>query len=523
MNTIKKITGTIQGEPTHCSCDMDNGLDPCTIVIFGASGDLASRKLIPALYQMFLTCNMPKPVAIVGCARSEMSDQEFRNKQQSWLQEAGADMKCWADFAKFLFYRSITYDDASFKSLADYLVEIDTKHATKANRIFDLAVPPSLYEVIGSLLGRSGLAVQNREGNGWSRIVVEKPFGRDLESCLRLNKTLRKYFKEKQIFRIDHYLAKETVQNVLAFRFANSIFEPLWNRRYISYVGIIAAEKLGVEHRAGYYEQSGIMRDMFQNHMMQLLALTAMEPPSQFEADRVRDEKVKVFRSLRPLNPDPSDDLILGQYTSGSLGDTVVPGYRQERDVSKSSITPTFGLLRLFIDNWRWQGVPFYMVSGKRLPSKVTKLVIQFKDAPHSMFRDIISETFTANRLEIGIYPNESISLTFQTKQPGKQISLQPMLMDFHYQDHYKGARLDAYEKVLLDAILGDHTLFWRQDGIEQTWKILEPTLHEADLVANRGDNLCFYEAGTWGPDAAQETMKKILPEDFFKSAKENR
>jgi glucose-6-phosphate 1-dehydrogenase len=511
MDNEKLISGKIYELSSSCACKDAPDLDPCTIVIFGASGDLATRKLIPALYQMFTACSLPTAVSIVGCSRTEYSDQEFREKQKEWLKEANADLGCWPEFAAKLFYKSISYEDASFQSLADYLIQLDDKQGTKGNRIYDLAVPPHLYAIIGSLLGKAGLARQNMSGNGWSRIVVEKPFGRDFETSRKLNQVLQEYFNESQIFRIDHYLAKETVQNVLAFRFANSIFEPLWNRHHIAYVGIIAAEQLGVEHRAGYYEQSGVLRDMFQNHLMQLLALTAMEPPSNFEADLVRDEKIKVFQSLRPLDKAPNNNVILGQYSAGMIDNQKTTGYRDEPGVARDSVTPTFAMLNLFIDNWRWQGVPFYLASGKRLSQKMTKIIIQFKEVPHSMFRNVIGDTITGNRLEFGIHPNELIGLTFQTKQPGAQVNLQRMMMDFQYQENYSGSRLAAYEKVLLDCINGDHMFFWRQDGVELAWKFLEPILHEGKQVSARSDHLNFYPAGSWGPEDALEKLHLIL------------
>ncbi|MCK5554524.1 MAG: glucose-6-phosphate dehydrogenase (NADP(+)), partial [Deltaproteobacteria bacterium] len=305
---------------------------------------------------------------------------------------------------------------------------------------------------------------------------------------------------------------KETVQNVLVLRFGNTIFEPIWNREYIDYVGIIAAETLGVEHRAGYYEQAGVLRDMFQNHMMQLLALTAMEPPSLFEADRVRDEKVKVFRSLKPLpDRDQEESLILGQYGSGTIDGERVPAYRDESDVNSTSLASTFAIMRVFIDNWRWRGVPFYMVSGKRLARKLTEIVIQFREVPHSMFRDVLGENIMANRLIVGIQPDERITLTFQTKNPGARMCLRSVTMDFDYYQNYSGPILDAYEKVLLDCIQGDHLLFWRQDGVELSWSFLTPVLEECEDCPDRAERLPPYESGTWGPEAAQAWMRLII------------
>jgi glucose-6-phosphate 1-dehydrogenase len=504
-NVIKERICSLDG---ICDCLTVGDLDPCTIVIFGASGDLTARKLIPALYHMYLTGSLPDPVSIVGCARTIFSSDDFRSLMKEACEVNGkADMSGWHEFAALLFYRKLTYDsENSFQELASYLSELDGQRGTKGNLVFDLALPPSLYPVVAGMLGRAGLAAQYVDNRGWSRIVVEKPFGWDLDSALDLDRTLHEHFQEKQIFRIDHYLAKETVQNILMFRFANTIFEPIWNRGFIDYVGIMAAEKLGVENRAGYYEQSGVIRDMFQNHMLQLMSLIAMEPPSHFESERVRDEKAKVFRSIRPFSS-REGEVVLGQYGPGMLDGKEVKGYRQEPGVAEDSLIPTFALMHFYVENWRWQGVPFCLVSGKRMARKETRIIIQFKEVPHSIFRDVLGEKIIANRLVLGIYPEEGISLTFQTKNPGARVCLRPMTMDFRYDT---GSVLDAYEKVLLDCILGDHLLFWRQDGIEQSWRILTPILNECEYCQGRQQYLHPYPAGSWGPDAAKEQVDKI-------------
>ena len=496
------------GHAGKCDCAGVGELDPCTIVIFGASGDLTARKLIPALYHMYLTDALPDPVSIVGCARTSFSDESFRHQMREACAEHGkADMSLWPDFAALLSYRQLSYDSASsFQELAAYLQELDRQKATGGNLVFDLALPPSLYPGVAGMLGRAGLAAQYGENRGWSRIVVEKPFGRDLESALALDRALHEFFQEEQIYRIDHYLAKETVQNILMFRFANTIFEPVWNRGFIDYVGIMAAEKLGVENRAGYYEQSGVIRDMFQNHMLQLMSLIAMEPPSHFESERVRDEKVKVFRAIRPFQRKEAD-VVLGQYGPGTIDGREVPGYLQEPGVTGGSLIPTFALMHFYVENWRWQGVPFYLVSGKRMAKKETRVVIQFKEVPHSIFRDVIGEKIIANRLILSIYPEEGISLTFQTKNPGARVCLRPMTMDFRYD---MGSVLDAYEKVLLDCMQGDHLLFWRQDSIEQTWRILMPVLNECEHCLGREQKLHLYPAGSWGPEPARPWIDKI-------------
>jgi glucose-6-phosphate 1-dehydrogenase len=498
-------------------CVVTGPLDPCIIVIFGASGDLTSRKLVPALYNLYLNHGLPKPFIIVGASRTNLSHDEFREKlKSSYEATENSDLSRWNEFAANLYYQPVIYDALqSYVELAGYLRKLDEKYQTGGNRVFDLAVPPSLYPVIAEMLGNAGLAQEGENGKGWSRIVVEKPFGRDLKSAVELDQTLHQSFKEHQIFRIDHYLAKETIQNILMFRFANAIFEPIWNRSYIAYVGIIAAEKLGVENRAGYYEQAGVIRDMFQNHMMQVLSLTAMEPPSLFEADLVRGEKAKVFRSLKPLDGARQiDNLVLGQYESGMIDGVEVSGYRGESGVNPKSLIPTFAMMRVFIDNWRWRGVPFYLVSGKRLARKMTRIVVQFKRVPHSMFRDVLGEDILANRLVLGIYPEERITLTFQTKYPGARACLRPVKLDFSYDQNYSGPTLEAYEKVLLDCIQGDQMLFWSNNGVRLSWSFLTPILEECETCGDRGARLQPYHSGSWGPEAAKKWMKLIIDED---------
>jgi glucose-6-phosphate 1-dehydrogenase len=513
VETIVKSSAPDLGIPPE-ACLIEGPLDPCTIVIFGASGDLTARKLIPALYNLYLNDALPNPFFIVGCARTQWTHDEFRGRMEEAVRVAGnVNASKWQAFAASLYYQSIEYGSPpSFVGLADLLRDLDKKGSTAGNRIFYLAVPPSLYKTIAQLLCRTGLSIEKANGNGWSRIVVEKPFGRDLATAIDLNQTLHEGFQEHQVYRIDHYMAKETVQNMLIFRFGNAIFEPIWNRAYIDYIGIIAAETLGVEHRAGYYEQAGVLRDMFQNHMMQLLALTAMEPPSLFEADRVRDEKVKVFRSLKPLPiADHEANLILGQYGPGSIAGKRAAAYRDEAGVNPESLTPTFAIMRVFIDNWRWRDVPFTMVSGKRLARKLTEIVIQFREVPHSMFRDVLGESIMANRLIVGIQPDERITLTFQTKNPGARMCLRSVTMDFNYYENYSGPMLDAYEKVLLDCIQGDHLLFWRQDGVELSWSFLTPVLEECEDCPDRAERLHLYNSGTWGPEAAQPWMRLMV------------
>jgi glucose-6-phosphate 1-dehydrogenase len=446
-NIIAAATSFDAGTPNQ-SCLIGTVPSPCAIVIIGASGDLTSRKVIPALFNLYLCGSLRAPFLIVGCARTELTNQEFKDKMKETISASGKfDMSRWPDFASSIHYKTIDYDDLeSFRRLAEFLKNPEVTNSVGWNMAFYFAIPPSLYESTAQMLGRSGLAIE--EGN-WSRIIVEKPFGRDLNSAIDLDRSLHEHFKEHQIFRIDHYLAKETVQNILIFRFANSIFEPIWDRRYIDHISIIAAESLGVEHRAGYYEQAGVLRDMFQNHMMQLLAMTAMEPPSLFEAERIRDEKAKVYRALRPFPIENLDEyIVLGQYAQGFIDGKKVPAYREEPGVDHESLTPTFAMMKVFLDNWRWQGVPFYLSSGKRLEKKLTEISIQFKEVPHSMFRNVLGAEISNNRLILGIYPDEKVVLTFQTKTPGTELCLRSVTMDFNYRQGYAGPFLDAYEKV---------------------------------------------------------------------------
>jgi len=495
--------------PAH-ACVVGKPIEPCTLVVFGASGDLTARKLIPSLYRLYLNQGLPTPFAMVGCARTEWSREDFRKRMEEAVRETGTEMSKWNDFARMFYYHPVRYDSiSSYRELTVLLREVDQEEGTRWNRLFYLALPPSLYEIVAAMLGRVGLSTEGEDGKGWSRIVVEKPFGMDLETAVGLNQSIHKSFREDQIYRIDHYLAKETVQNVLVFRFANAIFEPLWNRSYIDHVEITAAETLGVEHRAGYYEEAGVLRDMFQNHMLQLLALTAMEPPSLFEADRVRDGKVEVFRSLRPLPLDHIEgNLILGQYGPGRIGDRKVPAYREEPGVASDSLTPTYALMRVMVDNWRWQGIPFYLMSGKRLAEKLTQIVIQFKVVPHSMFRPVLGEHITANRVVLGIQPEERITCSFQTKNPGATFCLRTVTMEFDYHQNYGGPRFDAYEICLQDCIQGDHMLFWREDGVELSWSFLTPVLQACEKPGDRERHLRFYEAGGWGPLTPDELRR---------------
>jgi glucose-6-phosphate 1-dehydrogenase len=483
--------------------------EPCIIVIFGGTGDLASRKLLPALHKLYVSGGLPARFAIVGCARHQIDRDQYREKIKGTIGESDAAQ--WQEFASRIYYHPLQFGSAeSYRDLAVMLKSVDERHAISGNRIFYLAIPPSMYSQTARMLGEAGLARERVHGNDWSRLVVEKPFGQDLATAVSLNESLAGHWQERQIFRIDHYLAKETVQNVLMFRFANTIFEPLWNRMFIDRVFITAAESLGVEKRAGYYEEAGVLRDMFQNHMMQLLAVTAMEPPSRFEAEPVRDEKSKVFGCLVPFQvPRVQENLVLGQYSPGKIEGVQVPGYRQEPGVNPESCTPTFAMMKVFVSNWRWQGVPFYLMSGKRLAHKLTNIVVHFKRVPHLLFKSVLEEDITPNVLTLGIQPDEKITLTFETKNPGATVCLRSVTMDFNYSDNYSGPVLDAYEKALLDCMQGDQTLFWRQDAVELCWSFLDPILGACETCENDDHRLWPYEAGSWGPEAPEMTWNR--------------
>ncbi len=480
---------------------------PAALIIFGASGDLTRRKLLPSLYRLYKSGMLADRFFILGTSRIEMTKDQFRTMMREAIQEAYPkefDTAVWKDLASRVYYSPFDYADPKSYTvrLKDILPELEARHGTRGNRIFYLAIPPAVFEDVIHNLGAAGLS---REDNGCSHIVIEKPFGSDLTTARKLNRLVHTYYKEGQIFRIDHYLAKETVQNLLMFRFANSIFEPLWNLRYVDHVQITAAETLGVEHRAGYYESAGVLRDMFQNHVFQLLSLTAMEPPAAFIADRVRDEKAKVLRSVRKFPSDMlQDHIVVGQYVRGVVNGQNVPGYREEEGVDPGSTTPTFAAMKVFVDNWRWQGVPFYLRSGKRLASRQTEISIHFKQVPHSMFPDSVGGPIDANNLVLKIQPDEGMSLLFQTKEPGTKVCLRPVEMTYAYP---RGVLLDAYEWVLLECMLGDQMLFMREDSVELAWSKLTPVL---DAVESGGRvPLATYAAGSSGPQEAMNLLGK--------------
>ena len=497
-----------QGEaaPSGTRCLLEARPLPCLIVIFGASGDLTARKLFPALFRLYQNGGLPERFAILGAARTQLTDDAFRDRMRQALVATGAfDPGGWSELAGHVFYEPVRYDDPEdYRKLGERTIALEEARQTGGRRIFHLAVPPGVYEQTAENLGRAGLAGSDADG-AWTRIVVEKPFGRDLISARRLDTVLHHHFAESQIFRIDHYLAKETIQNILLFRFANAVFEPVWNRNFVEYVSIVSAEQLGVEHRAGYYDQAGVLRDMFQNHMMQLLTLAAMEPPAHFTAHCVRDEKAKVFSSLRPFDTAGEfRDLVLGQYAAGTSAGRAVPGYREEPGVAASSLTPTFAMIRASLDNWRWQGVPFYLCSGKRLAGKLTRIVVAFKEVPHAVFGNVLGDHITANRLVMETYPGQAIDMTFQVKGQGARLCLRPAKLSFSFPQGPDEPQLDSYEKVLLDCMLGDQMLFLRQDAVELSWGFLTPILNMCEACGDLARHVKPYAAGSWGPDTAQ-------------------
>jgi glucose-6-phosphate 1-dehydrogenase len=481
---------------------------PCGLVIFGASGDLAKRKILPSLYRLQKNRYLSEHFFILGTGRTEMSTDDFRGKMLSAVKNTfpeDFDEISWNELVNKIYYSPIDYtvQETYARSLKEELLQLEKKHQTGGNRIFYLAIPPTLYENVISNLGTTGLS---REERGYTHVVIEKPFGRDLDSARRLNRIVKSSFDEKQVYRIDHFLALETVQNILMLRFANSIFEPLWNRRYIDHIQITASETLGIEQRAGYYEEAGVIRDMFQNHMFQLLALTAMEPPVTFGAEPVRDEKVKVFNSIQPFPIDRlSDYVATGQYGRGRIDQNPVPGYREEKGVSEKSATPTFAAMKVLIDNWRWNGVPFYLRSGKRLSSRRTEISIHFKPVPHLMFSNTLNEPIEPNRLVLRVHPDEGMNLILQTKNPGSEVCLNPISMDFRYP---RDVLMDAYEWVLLNCMHDDQLLFVREDGVEQTWSLLTPVIERLESTTPP-DQFPNYAAGSSGPEEADLLIQR--------------
>jgi glucose-6-phosphate 1-dehydrogenase len=484
--------------------------DPVCLVLFGATGDLAHRKVIPALYQLWRTNLLPHEFMLVAVARRPYDDASFRAEVAKTLESFSRvpvePMPRDEFLARTVYHQGDFSDPDMFDRLAKRLDEIDGEHGTLGNRLYYLATQPSAFTEVIAQLGRVGLDHEHH-GGGWRRIVIEKPFGRDLESAVRLNREVLKVFREKQVYRIDHYLGKETVRNLLVFRFANGIFEPLWNRRYVDHVQITVAESLGVENRGAFYEETGATRDVLQNHLMQLLSLVAMEPPATFEADALRDEKVKVLRAIAPLTFDEvRTNVVRGQYGPGWVAAQQAPGYRSEPEVDPESETETFVAARFVIDDWRWAGVPFYVRTGKRLPKRSSEIAIQFRPVPHRLFKDS-SDDPEPNLLALRIQPDEGILLRFGAKVPGLGLDVRAVNMDFTYGSAFNVDSPDAYETLILDALLGDASLFTRADEVEEAWSIVTPII-EAWLDMPPPD-FPNYPAGTWGPPEADELMAR--------------
>ncbi len=474
--------------------------DPCLLVIFGASGDLTTKKLMPALYALAVRRLLPEKFGIVGAARSEETDDEFRERMKKAVQDHARDPfndDVWEELAAGMHYVTLDFaDDKGEDDLAQTLTELDQERGTNGNRVYYFAVPPSAIATLVQEIA------ERRSAEGWVRLVIEKPFGHDLHSARELNSLLQQSFEENEVFRIDHYLGKETVQNMLALRFANGIFEPIWNRQFIDHVQITVAESIGIEGRAGYYEQAGAIRDIFQNHLLQLVAITAMEPPIDFTADSVRNEKLKVLKSLHTPGP---KHIVRGQYGPGFVEGHEVRGYREEQGVEHNSMTETFVAAKLYVDNWRWADTPFYMRMGKRLARRETTIAIQFKRAPHPPFEDGGSE-LRPNVLLIHVQPNEGVSLAIGAKAPGVGMTIRSVHMDFLYGGAFREGLPDAYERLILDAMLGDPTLFTRSDEIEEQWALVD-----AIVALWQRDRPSFpnYPAGTWGPAASDELIHR--------------
>jgi glucose-6-phosphate 1-dehydrogenase len=475
--------------------------DPCALVIFGASGDLTHKKLMPALYALMLRRLLPPRFAIVGVARTEGDDDAFRKDMKEAVQKHGRDEfreDVWNELAESMHYLATDFaDEGGENALAELLTSLDAEHELDGNRVYYLAVPPAAFPTIVDALGR------RRTAKGWTRLIVEKPFGHDLQSAKELNKMLWEHFDEQEIFRIDHYLGKETVQNMLALRFANGIFEPIWNRQFIDHVQITVAESIGIEGRAGYYESAGAIRDIFQNHLLQLLALTAMEPPIDFTAESVRNEKVKVLKSIHTPGP---KSVVRGEYGRGYVEGEEVSAYREEKGVASDSMTETYVAAKLYVDNWRWADTPFYVRMGKRLARRETTIAIQFKRAPHPPFEETSAEGLRPNVLLVHVQPDEGVSLAIGAKVPGQGMSIRSVHMDFLYGGAFRTSMPEAYERLIVDTLLGDGTLFTRADEVEEQWLLVDTI-----VAAWQRDRPGFpnYAAGSWGPPSAEDLLKR--------------
>jgi glucose-6-phosphate 1-dehydrogenase len=483
--------------------------DPCAVVIFGGSGDLTRRKLVPAILHLEAGGFLPRGLAVVGVARSEMSHAQFREavRPDDEILADEAARAAWSRLAERIFYHSMDVGGpAGYGGLEQLLGGLDERVGTSGNRLFYLAVAPSLFRSIVENLARTGMTAE--QDGRWRRVVIEKPFGHDLASAVELNRCMRAVIGERQLFRIDHYLGKETVQNLMVFRFGNGLFEPIWNRNYIDHVQVTVAEEVGVGGRGGYYDTAGAMRDMTPNHIAQLLSLIAMEPPISFRADAVRDEQVKLLRSIAPLTPEQVlHAAVRGQYGPGQVNGASMPAYREEPNVPPGSATDTFVALRLLVDNWRWAGVPFYVRTGKRLPTRITEILIQFKHAPAMLFQHTSVQRLTTNRLCIHIQPREGISLRFGAKIPGPVVNVGAVEMDFDYAEHFGRVPSTGYETLLYDVMIGDATLFQRADMIEAGWSMVQPILDVWGALSPR--NFPNYAAGSWGPSEADALLER--------------
>jgi len=503
------------GNPLRRGLVEDRTSDACTVVIFGASGDLTRRKLVPALYNLAVSRSLPGGFAVVGVARRAKTAEQFRGEMKegvsSFSRRKPIDPAIWSDFERGVSYVAGTFESAkTYTDLRAHLDQLDAERGTGGkNRLFYLAVPPAEFGVIMKNLKEAGLVAPPSTGAGapWTRVIIEKPFGDDLESARELNDTVAETFHESQVFRIDHYLGKETVQNLLVFRFANSLFEPVWNREHVDHVQITVAEEIGVEGRGKFYEKTGVTKDIVENHLMQLLCLTAMEPPISLAADAVRDEKVKVLRSLRPMEKSlVQENVVRGQYTRGYVKGEEVPSYRDEPDVAKDSRIDTYVAMRVFVDNWRWGGVPFYVRAGKRLARRVTEIAIQFKKVPHTLFR-APDGGISPNVLTMRIQPDEGIALRFTTKEPGGHTVLRDVAMDFRYGAAFGSNTPEAYERLLLDAMRGEATLFTRRDEVEEQWAYIDNVFDAWREQANAPPP--GYAAGSWGPEQADDLLAR--------------
>src|SRR3954469_6017243 len=507
----RKPTARVDDNPLREGLRLERVPDPCTLVLFGATGDLAHRKVVPALYQLWRTNLLPHEFSVVAIGRRPYDDEtlrkDLRESLETYSRVLPLDEAAWRSFSSRIRYQRCDFDNpAAYDDLVTTLGELDKDRAARGNHLYYLATQPSAFAEIVSQLGRVGLDHERHEG-GWRRIVIEKPFGHDLQSAIRLNREVGKVFRESQVYRIDHYLGKETVRNLLVFRFGNGIFEPIWNRRHIDHIQITVAESIGVENRGAFYEETGAVRDFLQNHLLQLMSLVAMEPPATFDADALRDEKVKVIRAIGELTSSQiRTDVVRGQYGPGWVAAKPVQGYRSEPEVDPASETETFIAARFEVDDWRWSGVPFYLRTGKRLPKRASEIAIQFKEVPHRLFRDSSTEP-DPNLLAIRIQPDEGIMLRFGAKVPGLGIDVRSVTMDFTYGSAFTVDSPDAYETLILDALLGDASLFTRADEVEGAWARVTPIIDT--WSEEPAPDFPNYEAGTWGPAAADELLAR--------------